>query len=184
MNRQQHSTNLAWLDLEMSGLCPQEHVILQAALIITNDRLEPLEELCLDIWQPAHLLSNMSPFVRNMHDTNGLLERSRASKVEVRNAEQQLIERITGWCPYPAVLCGNTIAQDRSFIDKYMPGLAGYLHYRMLDVSALKVLLRLWYGDDAEFKKPEAGAHDALFDIRQSIAELKFYQSRFLKPRG
>ena len=184
MNRQQHSSNLAWLDLEMTGLDPADQVILQAALIVTNAKLEPLEELCLDVWQPDHLLANMSPFVRTMHETNGLLERSRASKVEVRDAERQLIERITGWCPYPAVLCGNTIGQDRRFIEKYMPGLGGYLHYRMVDVSALKVLMRLWYGDDAEFKKPETGAHDALFDTRQSIAELKFYQSRFFKPRG
>jgi oligoribonuclease len=182
MARQQNSSNLAWIDLEMTGLDPNEHVILQAALIITNAQLEPLEEMCFDVWQPDQALTNMSPFVRTMHETNGLLQRLRASKMDTRDVEKKLTESITGWCPYPAVLCGNSIASDRRFIDKYMPGLAGYLHYRMLDVSALKVLLRLWYGERAEFKKPDAGAHDALFDIRQSIADLGFYRSNFLVP--
>ncbi len=104
--------------------------------------------------------------------------------MELRNAQQQLLERITGWCVYPAVLCGNTIAQDRHFIDEHMPGLAGYLHYRMIDVSSLKVLVKLWYGNDAEFKKPKDAEHDALFDIRQSIADLKYYRTQFFKPRG
>ena len=183
MNRQQHAANLAWLDLEMTGLDPAPHVILQAAIVVTNAQLEPLEELCVDIWQPERLLEPMSPFVREMHEKNGLLARVAASKVEVRDAEKRLLEVMAGWCPYPAVLCGNSIASDRRFIERYMPGLAGYLHYRMIDVSSLKVLLRLWYGDSAEFKKSEAGAHDALFDIRQSIAELQFYRSRFLKPQ-
>jgi len=183
MARQQNSSNLAWIDLEMTGLDPSEHVILQAALIVTNAQLEPLEEMCFDVWQPEPALTNMSPFVRTMHETNGLLQRLRASKMDTRDVERKLIESITGWCPYPAVLCGNSIASDRGFIDEYMPGLAGYLHYRMVDVSALKVLLRLWYGESAEFKKPETGAHDALFDIRQSIAELGFYRSKFLVSR-
>jgi oligoribonuclease len=179
MARNQDATNLAWIDLEMTGLDVSEHVILQAALVVTNARLEPLEEMCFDIWQPPQRLTNMSPFVREMHETNGLLKRSCASKLETRDAERKLLECITGWCPYPAVLCGNSIGQDRRFIDRYMPGLSAYLHYRMVDVSSLKVLMRLWYGDKGEYKKPEAGAHDALFDIRQSIAELRFYRSEF-----
>lgn len=179
MARKQDITNLAWLDLEMTGLDANEHVILQAALIVTNAQLEPLEEMCFDIWQPEARLANMSPFVRNMHETNGLLKRSRESKAETRDAEKRLLECISAWCPYPAVLCGNSIGQDRRFIDKYMPGLAGYLHYRMVDVSSLKVLMRLWYGQRAEYEKPETGAHDALFDIRQSIGELRFYRGEF-----
>jgi oligoribonuclease len=179
MARKQDATNLAWVDLEMTGLDVNENVILQAALIVTSAQLEPLEEMCFDIWQPEDRLANMSPFVRNMHDTNGLLKRSRASKSEVRDAERKFLECISGWCPYPAVLCGNSIGQDRRFIDKYMPGLAGYLHYRMVDVSSLKVLMRLWYGQRAEYEKPENGAHDALFDIRQSISELRFYRGEF-----
>lgn len=178
--RKQDASNLAWVDLEMTGLNPEDQVILQAAVIVTNAQLQPLEELCFDVWQPEAALRNMSPFVRDMHNKNGLLDRSKASKIDVRDAEKRILECVAGWCPHPAVLCGNSIASDRRFIEKYMPGLAGYLHYRMVDVSSLKVLLRLWYGDRAEYKKPDAGAHDALFDIRQSIEELKFYRAHFL----
>ena len=184
MKRQQLLTNLAWIDLEMTGLNPERDVILQAALVITSSELETLEEVAYDIWQPEQSLSIMTPFVRDMHEKSGLLERSRESRVECRDAEQGILERVAGWCAYPAVLCGNTIGQDRRFIERYMPGLAGYLHYRTVDVSSLKVLLRLWHGAEAEFKKPESGAHDALFDIRQSIAELRFYRSRYLRPAG
>ena len=181
MQRQQLPTHLAWIDLEMTGLNPDKDVILQAALVITNSSLENLEEVSFDIWQPEQSLASMSLFVRDMHEKNGLLQRSRQSRVECRDAERGLLERISGWCTFPAILCGNTIGQDRRFIDRYMPALAGYLHYRMVDVSSFKVLMQLWYGAKAEFKKPEAGAHNALFDIRQSIAELQFYRSQFLQ---
>ena len=180
MQRQQQPTNLAWIDLEMTGLNPDKDVILQAALVVTNSNLENLEEVSFDIWQPEQSLESMSLFVRDMHEKNGLLQRSRHSRIECRDVERGLLERISGWCTFPAILCGNTIGQDRRFIERYMPALAGYLHYRMVDVSSLKVLMQLWYGAKAEFKKPEAGAHDALFDIRQSIAELQFYKDKFL----
>jgi len=184
MQRTQQPTNLAWIDLEMTGLDPEQDVILQAALIVTNPQLEALEEVSFDVWQPEACLSTMSPFVRDMHEKNGLLKRSKESRFECREVERRFLERISGWCAFPAMLCGNTIGQDRRFINKYMPGLAGYLHYRMVDVSSLKVLVNLWYGNAGEYKKPEAGAHDALFDVRQSIEELKFYRSRFLKTTG
>ncbi len=184
MQRQQQPSNLVWIDLEMTGLNPEKDVILQAAIVITNPALETLEEACFDIWQPENCLTSVSPFVREMHEKSGLLKRSRESKVECRDAERKLLERVSGWCAFPAVLCGNSIGQDRRFIDRYMPGLAGYLHYRMVDVSSLKVLMQLWYGAKGEFKKPESGAHDALFDIHQSIEELKFYRSNFLADRS
>ena len=117
----------------------------------------------------------MVPFVREMHEKNGLLHRVRASRTEVGRAEQELLERVSGWCPYRPVLCGNTIRSDRKFIDKYMPALGGYLHYRMVDVSSLKVLSGLWY-PDAGYRKPRSAQHDALFDIQQSIAELEHYR--------
>ncbi len=180
MQRLQQLTNLAWIDLEMTGLNPDQNVILQAALVVTNSELKSLEEASFDVWHPEQNLLTMSPFVRDMHENSGLLRRSRASRVECRDAERGLLERISGWCTFPAVICGNSIGQDRRFIERYMPALAGYLHYRMVNVSSLKVLMQLWHGSDAEFKKPEAGAHDALFDIRQSIAELQFYRSRFM----
>lgn len=174
--RQQHPGHLAWLDMEMTGLDASRDVILQAALVVTDAALNPLEEYVCDVWQPQSELARMSPFVRDMHEKTGLLQRVEESRVDVMRAQRDLLERVTGWCPYPAVLCGNSIGQDRKFIDHYMPGLGAYLHYRMLDVTSVKLLVQLWYGESAVFTKPTALAHDALFDVKNSIAELKHYR--------
>ena len=174
--RVQDPSNLVWLDLEMTGLDTERHVILQAAVIITNGDLEPLEEYCCDIWQPEAQLGEMSPFVRQMHERNGLLERVSQSTIDVMRAERTLLEIVSGWCPYGAVLCGNSIWQDRRFIDRYMPGLAGFLTYRILDVSSVKILATTWYGSQAAYVKPTGGEHDALVDIRNSIQELAHYR--------
>lgn len=164
----------------MTGLDPQVDVILQAALIVTDRELQPLEEYVVDVWQPPSALEAMVPFVRAMHETTGLLARLPKSTVDVHAAERHLLERIAGWCPYRPILCGNSIGSDRKFIDRYMPALAGYLHYRMLDVSSLKLLAQLWYGPAAHYEKPKTAEHDALFDIRQSIAELRHYRQHLL----
>ena len=173
--------NLAWLDLEMTGLSPENDVIVQAALIITNSELHTLEEYCVDIWQPDAALAKMTPFVRDMHEKSGLTERVRASKVELRTAEQRLLERVAGFCPFPAVLCGNTIGQDKRFIDRHMPGLSAFLSYRTIDVSSLKLLAKTWYGPAAVFDKPKDREHDALFDVRNSIAELSHYRKTLFR---
>ena len=179
--RQQSSSNLAWLDLEMTGLDPQEDVILQAALIITDAQLNVLEEYVCDVWQPDALLARMVPFVKEMHETTGLTERVRKSRVDLLVAERKLLERVAGWCTYPAVLCGNTIGQDKRFVDQWMPGLSGYLSYRTIDVTSLKLLARAWYGEEAVYDKPVKGEHDALVDIRNSIAELAHYRATVFK---
>ncbi|HEY4156658.1 MAG TPA: oligoribonuclease [Polyangiaceae bacterium] len=181
ITRSQRDGNLAWLDLEMTGLDAQSDVILQAALIITDSALEPLEEVVCDIWQPDDALAKMTPFVRNMHEQNGLVARVRESHIDAGAAERKLLERVTGWCAYPAILCGNTIGQDKRFIERWMPGLAGYLSYRTIDVTSLKLLAKLWYGDAAVFSKPALGEHDALVDIRNSIAELVHYRQVMFK---
>ena len=173
--------NLAWLDLEMTGLDAERDVILQAALIITTTDLVPLEEYVVDIWQPEHELAKMTPFVRDMHEKSGLLTRLRASKVDCWAAEQRLLERVTGYIPYPAVLCGNTIGQDKRFVERWMPGFAGYLSYRTIDVSSVKLLAKSWYGPGALFDKPKDREHDALFDVRQSIAELLHYRKTIFR---
>jgi oligoribonuclease len=180
-HRVQSASNLAWLDLEMTGLDPVRDVILQAALIVTDAELTPLEEYCSDVWQPPAALAGMTPFVRDMHEKTGLLERIGRCKSDLRVVEKQLIERIAGWCAYPAVLCGNSIGQDRRFLDVWMPGLSGYLGYRIVDVSSIKVLARRWYGPGGTFEKPNAGEHDALFDIRQSLDELRFYRQTIFR---
>jgi oligoribonuclease len=179
--RTQSPTNLAWLDLEMTGLNPQTDVILQAALIVTDSELNVLEEFVCDIWQPDALLERMVPFVKDMHETTGLTARVRKSKVDLLVAERKLLERVAGWCAYPAVLCGNTIGQDKRFIDQWMPGLSGYLSYRTVDVTSIKLLARTWYGEDAIYEKPIKGEHDALVDIKNSIAELAHYRATVFK---
>jgi oligoribonuclease len=179
--RVQSVANLAWLDLEMTGLDPQADVILQAALIITDAQLNVLEEFVCDVWQPDALLARMVPFVRDMHETTGLTDRVRKSRLDLMVAERKLLERVAGWCTYPAILCGNTIGQDKRFVDRWMPGLAGYLSYRTLDVTSLKLLAKAWYGDDAVYDKPQKGEHDALVDIRNSIAELAHYRATLFK---
>jgi len=179
--RTQSATNLAWLDLEMTGLDAQRDVILQAALIVTDAQLNVLEEFVCDIWQPDALLERMVPFVKEMHETTGLTDRVRKSKLDLMIAERKLLERVTGWCAYPAVLCGNTIGQDKRFVDQWMPGLAGYLSYRTVDVTSIKLLAKAWYGEDALYEKPVKGEHDALVDIKNSIAELSHYRTTVFK---
>lgn len=179
--RTRSASNLAWIDLEMTGLDVDRHRIIQAALIITNSDLEPLEEFSCDIWQPPEALAQMSPFVREMHEKTGLLARLPAAHTDVGDAGRKLLSIVAGWCDYPAILCGNSVWNDRKFIDKYMPGLGAYLHYRLLDVSTIKVVAGTWYGDAAMFQKPKAGAHDALVDIKNSIAELQHYRKTLLK---
>ncbi len=177
----QKEGNLAWLDLEMTGLDAQHDVILQAALIITNANLQPLEEYVCDIWQPDEALARMVPFVRSMHDTTGLTSRVRASKLDLGAAERKLMERVAGWCGFGAILCGNSIGQDKRFVDRWLPGLSGYLSYRTVDVTSIKILAKLWYGEAGVFPKPTQGEHDALVDIKNSIAELTFYRSLLFK---
>lgn len=177
------ASHLAWIDLEMTGLDVERDVILQAAVIVTDAALNVLEELALDIWQPEAELDKMSPFVRDMHDKTGLLTRVRKSRVDLKRAQELLLGVVARHCAYPATLCGNSIWQDRKFIDKYMPGLAGYLHYRLLDVSTIKTVVSRYYPAELQFKKSSAGEHDALTDIRNSIAEFKFYQESIFRAR-
>src|SRR6185436_3749179 len=171
-SRVQHAGNIAWLDLEMTGLDPERDVILEVALIVTDRDLKALEEYTTAVWQPEARLSPMTPFVRDMHEKTGLVERVRASKIDTFAVERALLERITGFCSYPAVLAGNTIGQDKRFIERHMPGLAGYLHYRTLDVTSVKLLAKAWYGETAVYDKPKDQEHNALFDVRQSILEI------------
>jgi oligoribonuclease len=171
---------LVWIDLEMTGLDPEADAIVEIACIITNADLIPLTEFETAIWQPKEVLDRMTPFVRNMHTVNGLLERVVASQTDLREAERKTLQRIAQHCPMgEGVLAGNSIHQDRRFLVKHMPGLENFLHYRQMDVSSLKVLAQAWYPDLPRFEKRKA--HTALADIRESIAELKFYRAHILK---
>ncbi|MDD9940549.1 MAG: oligoribonuclease [Myxococcales bacterium] len=181
MSRNQSPDHLVWLDLEMTGLDAERDVILQAAVIITDAQLQPLESLVIDIWQPETALASMTPFVRNMHEGNGLIERVRASTVDLQQAQARLLAPIAGWCEYPATLCGNSVGTDKRFLERWMPAVAGYLHYRILDVSSLKLIAQRWYGPETQFDKPTDREHDALFDIENSIAELAHYRRHLLR---
>ena len=176
------SENLVWIDLEMTGLDLDTQVIIQAAVIITNSKLEVLEEWSADVWQPARAYENMSPFVRDMHEKNGLLKRCAESRLDLADVEKRILNIVSAWVPHGGTLCGNTIWQDRKFIDKYMPGLGRYLGYRLLDVSSLKIIAKNWFGPSATFEKPKGGEHDALVDIRNSIAELRHYRTQLFLP--
>lgn len=170
---------LVWMDLEMTGLDPQVDTIVQAAVIVTEiGTYEELEVLELPIWQPESRLELMTPFVRDMHESSGLMKKVRASKTSLLDAERAIMKLVARWCgPQEGILAGNSIWQDRRFLARYMPALEGYLHFRQVDVTSLKILMRGWLGEKASF--PKAKTHTALEDVRASIAELRFYKDRF-----
>jgi oligoribonuclease len=172
---------LVWVDLEMTGLEPETDAILEIAVVITGPDLVPIAEMEDVIWQPPHILERMTPFVRNMHTVNGLLERVAESQVDLRAAERNALSLISAHCrPGEGVLAGNSIHQDRRFLARHMPGLEGYLHYRQVDVSSLKVLAQAWYPETPKYEKP-GQTHTALSDIRQSLEELRYYRQNILK---
>lgn len=172
---------ILWLDMEMTGLDPERCVPLQIAGIVTNSDLEEQTSAEVTIWQPEEELARMPPVVRDMHMKNGLIERVRASRADSGNAERILLELIAARAaPGGALLAGNSIHQDRRFLVSYFPGLAAYLHHRMIDVSSIKELVRRWYGKDAVYDKGEA-PHTALADIRSSIAELRYYREHYFR---
>jgi oligoribonuclease len=177
------ATNLVWIDLEMTGLDATVDVILQAALVITTAQLVPLDEIAFDVWQPPEALARMIPLVREMHERTGLLARVPHAPTRLPEVEAVLLEKVAAWCPAPATLCGNSIWSDRRFIQRYMPALDRHLHYRMVDVSSLKVLAERWYGEAAAYLKPPGLEHDARADIHNSIAELRHYRSVLFRDR-
>jgi len=174
----QKETIYVWVDMEMTGLDPETCVIVQVAMVLTDTQLnEILRPIELTIWQPESVLMTMSPFVRAMHEKSGLLDLVRKSQVSLEDAERDLMEILTKHCVYRSGrLCGNSIYQDRRFLAKYLPAIESYLHYRQIDVSSVKELASAWY--KAKYEKSDVGKHTALHDIRQSIAELKYYRQQ------
>lgn len=177
----QSNTNLVWVDLEMTGLCPENCVIVEVAMIITNRELKPVDKaLNVVVWQPPDVMSRMEPFVRDMHTKSGLLAKIEKSQLSLAGAERQMMDMLTKHCAYgTAPLCGNTIGQDRRFLVKYMAQFDSYLHYRNIDVSTVKELGLWWYG--AKYTKPDDGKHTALHDIKQSIEELRYLRGEVFK---
>jgi len=178
---QQRDDLLVWMDLEMTGLDPETCHVVQAAIILTDHQLEQIgSPLELTIWQPDSILDTMTPYVHAMHEKSGLLEGIRRSDIDLSEAEQQIMEVLSKNCTYrTARLAGNSIGQDRLFVRKYMPAIDNYLHYRQIDVSSIKELGLWWY--NAKHTKPSEGKHTALFDIRQSIEEMRFFRDKIFK---
>ena len=183
MKHQQLSDNhLVWMDLEMTGLDPQQDHILEIATIITDSELNIVAEgPNLAIHQPDHILAGMDEWCQSHHGASGLTERVRQSTLSLQDAERQTLAFIRQYVPERASpLCGNSIHQDRRFLVRYMPQLEAWLHYRNIDVSTIKELARRWYPDFTPPVKSET--HLALADIRESIAELAAYrQHLFVK---
>jgi oligoribonuclease len=176
---------LIWMDLEMTGLDPQRHVIVEIATLVTDDELNIIAEgPDLVIHQPDEALAEMDDFVTNMHTTSGLLDLIKASIITLDDAMRQTLEFIQVHSPEQGKipLCGNSIRTDRTFLDKYMPEIEHWLHYRCVDVSTVKELVRRWNpGLEHARPKSEGITHRAMDDIRDSVAELKFYRERVFK---
>lgn len=169
------------MDLEMTGLDPAKHVIVEIATIITDDALEIVAEgPDLVIHQPEERLALMEPVVVEMHTKSGLLDAIRTSTVTLDEAGAATLAFIKEWVPEArkVPLCGNSIGMDRRFLDAYLPDIEHWLHYRSIDVSSIKELVRRWYPGLNNTRPFKAGSHRALDDIRESVAELRFYRDR------
>lgn len=170
-----------WVYLEMTGLEPETHAIIEVAMVITGADLKPLCEYDAVVWQPEEQLLRMEPIVREMHTENGLLKKVRASTKSLRVVEKDLGALLAEHCGFgEGVLAGNSIHTDRRFLIHYMPLVDRYLHYRMLDVTSLKVLARAWYPGATEFKKAKSD-HTALSDIKESLRELAHYKATLFR---
>jgi len=170
-----------WLDLEMTGLHVEQCSIVEIGIILTGPDLEPRAEMERVVWQPDEVLARMEPFVREMHEKSGLLERIRASRTSLADAEREALTLVSEHCPLGSgILAGNSIHTDRRFLARYMPRLEGWLHYRQLDVSSLKILARAWYPDAPKLDKGEK-THTALDDLRGSLSELRHYRAHLFR---
>jgi oligoribonuclease len=175
-------TPLVWIDMEMSGLVPERDRILEVAMVVTDaDLATVLEAPVFVIHQDDAVLDAMDAWNKSTHGKSGLVDKVRASTLTEGEAESRLLELLkpivaSGVAP----LAGNTVHQDRRFMARYMPALDAYLHYRIVDVSTLKELARRWRPDVLAGVTKE-GRHEALADVHESIAELRYYRSSFLR---
>ena len=177
---------LAWMDLEMTGLDPTRHVIVEIATLITDDDLNVLAEgPDLVVHASDDELERMDEVVLAMHTRSGLLEAIKASTVSLEDAGAQTLEFLKANVASRQVpLCGNSIGTDRRFLAAFLPDVESYLHYRSVDVSTVKELARRWYPEAAASAPRKAGGHRALDDIRESVEELRHYRATIFVPRA
>ena len=178
----QDAANLIWIDMEMSGLDAEQHKVLEVAIVVTDAQLNTVAEApVLVVHQDEGVIAAMDSWNTSTHTKSGLIDRVRASTFSEAHVETRMIDFLQPLAPAGASpMCGNSVHQDRRFLARHMPRLEAYFLYRNLDVSTLKELARRW--------RPEllsgivkAGKHEALADIHESIAELKYYREHFLR---
>jgi oligoribonuclease len=178
------SDRIVWIDCEMTGLSLERDALIEVAALVTDFELNQLGDgVDLVIKPSAESLEQMDDFVRTMHTTSGLLDELDAGTT-MQDAQEQVLAYVREWVPEPrkAPLGGNTVATDRGFLARDMPELESHLHYRIIDVSSIKELSRRWY-PRAYFGAPaKSGGHRALADIRESIAELRYYREAVFVP--
>ena len=170
---------LVWMDLEMTGLDHTSDVIVEIATLITDDDLNIVAEgPDLVVQASDGALAGMDPFVVDMHTRSGLLEQIKASELTLEEAGAATLKFIKDHVPEPrsVPLCGNSIGTDRRFLAAYLPEIEEYLHYRSIDVSSVKELVKRWYPSVDKGRPQGKGSHRALDDIRASVAELVFYR--------
>ncbi len=176
-----NDNNLIWIDLEMTGLDPQQDGIIEIATVVTDPHLAVLAQgPVIAIHQPEDVIAGMDEWNTRHHGESGLIGRVRSSHSSAADAERETLEFLRAHVPPGrSPMCGNSICQDRRFLARLMPELEAFFHYRNLDVSTLKELARLWKPDlVGGFAKK--GAHLALDDILESIDELKYYREHFI----
>jgi oligoribonuclease len=175
---------LVWIDLEMTGLDVTRHTIVEIACVITDAELELVDEgIDIVVHADGEALGAMDDFVRRMHTRSGLLAQIESSTVDLAGAGAAVLAYVAQRVPtaQSTPLCGNSIGVDRRFLARYLPELDGYLHYRSIDVSTLKELCRRWYPAEYRARPMKSEAHRALDDIRESVAELRYYRETILK---
>jgi len=177
---------LVWMDLEMTGLDHTSDVIVEIATLITNDDLEIVAEgPDLVVHATDEQLAAMDPFVVEMHTRSGLLDQIKASTITLEEAGAETLAFIKEHVPEErsVPLCGNSIGTDRRFLDAYLPEIENYLHYRSIDVSSVKELVKRWYPDVNASRVRGQGSHRALDDIRESVREMAYYRDQvFVNP--
>ena len=169
---------LVWIDMEMTGLDVERHHVLEVAALVTDGDLNELDDgLDLIVHQPEETLALMDDWCVKQHGQSGLTEAVRASRVGIEEARALLLDYLRGRTSEgQSPLCGNSVGHDKRFLERWMPDVVRHLHYRIIDVSTVKELALRWYPDLDRFPKGEA--HRARDDIRESIAELRYYRER------
>ncbi|MDA9920362.1 oligoribonuclease [bacterium] len=177
-------TRLVWVDMEMTGLDPETDRVIEIATIVTTQDLEVLAEgPVIALRQSEAAIAAMDEWNTRTHTQSGLVDRIRSSTIDEAEASARTLAFLAQWVePNSSPMCGNSICQDRRFMVKHLPELAGFFHYRNLDVTTLKLLATYWRKDLPAV--PKRTVHEALADIRESIEELRYYREHLVKMSG